>query len=165
MKQIVLTQGKVAIVDDEDFDVLSAVKWHAYLDWKTFYAMRNALRPDGKRTKETMHRVVLARKLGRAVTDGMHTDHANGDGLDNRRENLHEVTCAQNQRNCRHAENASSRYLGVYWHKRDKKWGAYIVVNRHQISLGYQDTELAAAQAREAFIVAHPELHARSNFG
>jgi hypothetical protein len=61
VKQIALSQGKVAIVDDEDFDALDAFKWYAYKHRNTFYAKRNVPRPNGKQTTETMHRTVLAR--------------------------------------------------------------------------------------------------------
>ena len=37
-KQIPLTKGKVALVDDQDYDLLSKYKWHAYKDCYTWYA-------------------------------------------------------------------------------------------------------------------------------
>ena len=165
MKEIPLSQGKVALVDDEDFDVLAAVKWYAMRDGCTFYAGRKVRRSDRKQTTEQMHRVVLARKLGRTIADSMHVDHENSDGLDNRRGNLREVTRAQNARNCRrHLPSPSSKYLGVTWHKGKERWLARICVGGKNLSLGCCQTELAAALAREAFIAAHPELHAKSNF-
>ena len=165
MKEIPLTQGTVALVDDEDFDALAAFKWCASRSRNTFYATRGVHRPDGRWTTEQMHRVVFARKLGRALTDGVNPDHENRNGLDNRRENLREATVAQNRRNCRrHSANPASQYLGVTWRKYEKKWQAQIGIARECIYLGCYATELAAAQAREAFITAHPELRARSNF-
>ena len=165
MKEIALTQGKVAIVDDEDHEALAMYKWQAYRRRKTFYVKRSLPRVDGKRPSEHMHQVVFARKIGRPPDDNMECDHINGDGLDNRRENLREVTTAQNQRNCqRSKKNRSSQYLGVAWHGHTKKWQARIGVAWKSIYLGCYSTELAAAQAREAYIAAHPELHAKSNF-
>jgi len=65
MKEIALTQGKVAIVDDEDHEALAMYKWQAYRRRKTFYVKRSLPRVDGKRPSEHMHQVVFARKIGR----------------------------------------------------------------------------------------------------
>jgi hypothetical protein len=162
MREIPLTQDKVALVDDEDYEALNAFKWFVKRDRDTSYAMRNVR---GKPTKELIHRVVLARKLGRTLAKGERADHINGDGLDNRRENLRQATHAQNMRNCRrHSVNPSSRYLGVRWYKHTRKWLAQIKIDSRPIYLGTYRTENEAALAREFYIVAHPELHARSNF-
>ena len=166
MKEIALSQGKVAIVDDQDYDAVSEHRWCAHRNGRTFYAERGVYQPAGKLLlHEKMHRIILARKLGRPLVNGMHTDHVNGDGLDNRRENLCEVSCAQNNRNCRRrAAHPSSQYLGVSWRNDTKKWRAYVTVNDKLANLGYHNDELAAAQAREVYVMAHPELNARLNF-
>lgn len=165
MKEIALTQGKVALVDDEDFEAISSFKWSALKNRYTFYAKRNVRRPDGGWTTDGMHCLILARKLGRPIAEDMECDHDNGDGLDNRRENLREGTNAQNQRNRHHRTmNLSSQYLGVSWRKDANKWRARVNANGKSLILGCYQTELAAAKAREAYITAHPELCARSNF-
>lgn len=165
MKAIPLTQGKVALVDDEDYGVLGSVKWQAKRGTRTFYARHNIRSREGKWSDAKMHRVVLERKLGRSLVKGEMPDHENGDGLDNRRSNLRLATKAQNGRNChRKSVNPSSRYLGVTWDDDAKKWRAQIEVNRKHVGLGRFCTEIAAAQAREVYIGAHPELMARSNF-
>jgi hypothetical protein len=164
-KEIQLTRGKVAIVDDEDFETLSVVKWYARQDGRTCYAERNLHLPDGRWTTEKMHRLVLARKIGRDISHGMECDHDDGNGLNNQRENLFEVTKAQNLRNRhRRVANPSSRYLGVCWCKRYEKWLTQIQVNGKCINLGCHPTELEAAMIREAYIATHPELNAKSNF-
>ena len=166
MKEIQLSQGKVALVDDADYDALAAVKWCSLRTPYTFYATRHMpCASGGSKPQEKMHCHVLARALGRDLVKGEQADHINGDGLDNRRENLRVATPAQNGRNRhRRKRNTSSRYLGVTWHTARGKWGAQITVNYKHIHLGLYVTEMAAAQAREVFIAAHPELHARSNF-
>ena len=161
MKTIPLTQGKVALVDNDDFGVLSDVKWFAAKRGRTFYAERSLPRCDGRRRLEHMHRVVLERKLGRPISPGMDPDHDDGDGLNNQRENLFEVTHRGNAENLHVVK--TSQYLGVSWDKRDKKWVAHIMDGK-DLNLGYYDTELAAALARERYVAAHPELGARSNF-
>ena len=144
---------------------MNAHKWLASKDGNTFYAKRAARRADGRHTTQNMHRLVLARTLGRDIAPGMEVDHINGDGLDNRRMNLREVTKAQNMRNCRRRRSKpTSRFLGVMWFKARGKWHAHIGVDGRLIHLGDFRTELEAAQAREAFISQYPELMARSNF-
>jgi hypothetical protein len=165
MREIQLSQGKVALVDDEDFGALSAVKWCAHRNGCTFYAQRGIRQPDGSLKAEHIHRLVLAWSLNRELAKFEHADHINGDGLDNRRANLRVVTSAQNNRNCRrHRANPSSRFLGVDWYKARRKWRTRVTVDGKQVFLGWYDSELAAAQAREIYIVAHLELCARTNF-
>ena len=111
-----------------------------------------------------MHRVVLSRKLSRPIINGADSDHINGNGLDNRRENLQEVDHGQNIRNQRRKkENATSSYLGVHRHKRDGKWHARICIPGGRITIGIFTTEMEAMMAREKFIDERPELNARSN--
>ena len=165
MKEIHLTQGKVAIVDDTDFEALNAHKWYAHREARTVYALRNVRRPDGGRTSELMHRVVLSRKLDRALLRGEQGEHRNGDGISNWRDNLRLATDAQNGRNRhRRVANPSSQYLGVSRDKRHKNWQVHIRVNGKKIYLGRYATEFEAALAREYYITAHPELMARPNF-
>jgi len=77
---------------------------------------------------------------------GLHTDHINGNHLDNRRKNLRICTAAQNQFNSRKHKIQTSRFKGVSWYKRDKCWRAYININRRQIHLGYFSNEIDAAK-------------------
>ena len=165
MKEIGLTQGKVTLVDDEDYDVLRHYNWHARRLPFTFYAKRNVPKPGGGQKTVYMHGIVLAEKLGRPIAPGMMPDHIDGNGLNNQRYNLREATVGQNGRNCRkHSANPSSKYVGVSWHKTVGKWQVNIRVNGKKVHLGYYETELAAALAREAYINLHPELNARANF-
>ena len=142
MAQIRLTQGKYAIVDDEYFDRLNGFKWCAHKNRKTYYAVRNSKRQKGRRTFICMHREILGLK----TSDGKDTDHINGNGLDNRRVNLRPCTPSQNQHN-RRSFCGTSKYKGVSWHKRDKKWQAYIRLNGKLIHLGLFDSEIEAARA------------------
>jgi hypothetical protein len=163
--EIKLSQNRVAIVDDEDFGAISAVKWCAHRNGCTFYAQRGIRGQGGKLKGEHMHRLVLSWKLDRDLAENERCDHVNGDGLDNRRENLRVATSAQNNRNCRRkSKNPTRRFLGVDWNRASLGWRARITIHGKSIYLGRFATELEAAQAREEYITANPELCARSNF-
>lgn len=138
-KRIPLTQGKFAIVDDEDFDWLNQWKWYAARRGKVYYAVRG-IRIKGKRHGIQMHRLILEPPLG------LEPDHINNDGLDNRRANLRLCTRSQNRANSRKQPNCSSRYKGVSWNKRGRHWTAYITTNYKRRHLGcFDDEEQAAA--------------------
>jgi hypothetical protein len=144
---------------------VASFKWCASIHGRTFYAMRSCRTDNGSSKSEYMHRLILSRKLGRTLSKSEHVDHINGDGLDNQRKNLRPSTRAQNYRNCRRrVGNLSSRYLGVSWDKSREKWMAAIWVNGKRIHIARHPNEVEAAQAREAYVKAHPELHARTNF-
>jgi hypothetical protein len=139
MKEIPLTQGKVALVDDEDYEWLNQWKWCAYKNKNTFYAARHTKTENGKQTMIRMHIEVIGKR------EGLITDHINGNGLENRRENLRHVTRRQNGQN-RHDER-SSKHPGVSWYKRDKNWQATIQVNGKRKHLGYFSNEADAFRA------------------
>lgn len=142
MKKIPLTQGKIAIVDDEDYKWLSKYKWHYHKG----YAARTCRKTGRKRTIY-MHREIMR------TPEGFVTDHINGNKLDNRRVNLRICTKAQNNMNMkkfrsRKKAKHASRYKGVYWRGgRTPKWSAEIRYKGKQIHLGYFETEEEAAKA------------------
>jgi hypothetical protein len=120
MKIIPLTQGKAAVVDDEDFSILSKYKWHYQKNnsRKTGYAIRH-IRVGGRKGRclsFMMHREILGLQTG----DAIQCDHIDGDGLNNRRGNLRKCTQAQNQWNTP-ARNGRE-IKGVYWEERHKSW-------------------------------------------
>lgn len=143
MKIIPLTQGKVAIVDDADYDWLNQWRWYARKNRNTFYAVRVVYLPHGKRTTILMHRQILGLEFG----DKRESDHKNHEGLNNRRCNLRVCNCAQNQQNRNARRSHSSAYKGVGWHKPRHNWRARIVNNGHRICLGYFVSEINAAHA------------------
>ena len=148
MREIALSQGKTAIVDNQDYDELAQYKWRAYKDRHTWYAMRNTPRGAGRRTVVQMHRQILGAGPGQQV------DHWDGDGLNNQRENLRECTNQENAANQHHkTAGCTSRYKGVCWHERGGKWQALIRVNYRGVHLGYFDDEADAARAYNAAAV------------
>ena len=144
MKEIILTQNQIALVDDADYEWLNKRKWYAH---KTdiphlFYAKRTIHKPHGG-TTERMHRVILGLKYG----DKRQCDHIDHDGLNNQRSNLRVCTRQQNQQNRRKmSDGRSSPYKGVYFHRECRKWLAQIRVNHKQIYLGSFDSECDAGR-------------------
>jgi hypothetical protein len=94
VKEIPLTQSKVALVDDEDYEELSKYSWCANRDCKNgnFYARRHANTPS---KKEAMHRQIL----GLSPSNGRCVDHIDGNGLNNQRSNLRVVARSENLHN------------------------------------------------------------------
>ena len=76
-------------------------------------------------------------------------DHINRIRDDNRIDNLREVTNAQNHQNRNLSANNKSGVCGVNWHKRDKKWRAYIKLNGKDIHIGQYDDMKDAIVARK----------------
>lgn len=80
------------------------------------------------------HRVALALHLGSWPIDQI--DHIDGDGENNRLNNLRIVSSTENNRNRRIQKNNTSGYNGVQWHKKERKWSAHIGINNKDQYLG-----------------------------
>lgn len=147
MKRIELTQGMVALVDDDDYDRLMACgSWH----YGQGYARRE-FRANGKRKGVLMHRFIVGEP------DGLIIDHIDGDPLNNQRANLRLCTHSQNVRNQKSPHsNSKSGVKGVYWSVARGKWQADIRVNGKTIHLG-RFTELL--EAAEAYNAASAKYH------
>lgn len=150
MKEIQLTQGKVALVDDVDYEWLN--------QWKWSFNGRYAIRWTVSVHNMFMHREILS------VPQGMDTDHRDGNGLNNQRNNIRICTTMENLWNCKKPITNSSGYKGVWWDKRANKWRASICVNYIPIHLGmFSDLMMAAFAYDEAAVKFHGEF-ARLNF-
>ena len=112
-KSIPLTQGQIALVDDEDYPILILVKWHAVHRANKWYAVSHQCE---KSNPIQMHGLLIT------CPQGFHTDHRDGDGLNNQKFNLRIVTNQQNQWNCERKKNCKSQYKGVHWHSARGKW-------------------------------------------
>lgn len=140
MKKIRLTQNKIALVDDEDFEWLNQYKWYAQKGCHTFYAIRTIYKNNKPRTVR-MHREILGLFFG----DGLKIDHKNHNGLNNQKKNLRFATRSQNAMNQK-IRITTSNYKGVSWHKGNKKWIAYIKINGKRLYLGLFNNEVEAAK-------------------
>jgi len=147
-KEVALSNGMVALVDDEDYERVAAIRWHASSRKGCTYARAN-------KPPITMHRLILG------PPPGIPVDHANGNGLDNRRENLRVANAPFNSANSKRRMGLAG-YRGVFLDH--GKFRAQITVNGQRRYLGsFATAEDAAvaydAVAREAFGV-----FARLNF-
>jgi AP2 domain len=147
-KEIQLTQGQVAIVDDGDYGWLTSWKWYAQWNPKTksFYAARRGAGScaggKDRRGVILMHREILG------LTDKRLVNHWNHNTLDNQRHNLKDVNNAQNTRHSGKRCNNTSGFKGVTWYASPQKWGARIQsgTEKGRIFLGVRDTKIEAAR-------------------
>lgn len=123
-------------VDDEDFEMLSQYKWRISKGY-----VRTTIKIYGKWKNIFMHRLIMN------TPKGMFTDHIDRNKLNNTKNNLRIVTSQQNNMNVQKRKNCSSKYKGIHWFKRDKKWQAQIMINNKHIYLGLFKNEIDAAIA------------------
>lgn len=161
MKEIQLTKGFVALVDDEDYEALAAFKWCASWTGRKWYAVRRLPRlvPYQIGKKVYMHKVILG------VDGHDQIDHRNGNGLDNRRENIRRATSSQNGMNKGKAPSNTSGFKGVSQKRGRNKWVAQIKKDQMVTYLGIFDTPEEAAKAYDrAAAEVHGEF-AKLNYG
>lgn len=95
MAEIRLPSGLIAFVDDEDFDRVSQIKWHAQHNKRHVYAVHRICLPGRRKKRLFMHRFIID------AQPGLDVDHWDRDGLNNRRANLRQCTRSQNLQNRR----------------------------------------------------------------
>lgn len=139
MKEIQLTQGKVALVDDEDFEELNRFKWTAFKARKKYYVIRR----DGEGKGFLIHREILK------ITDAkIEVDHIDGNTLNNTRANLRPVNKSQNMCNRTGvASHNTSGFRGVVYDKVNKNWISKLGFRGKSIHMGRFDTPEEAAKA------------------
>lgn len=128
--------GLCVLIDEDDLEIVSQHQWHAAKRDSNTYAASNTA--DGY----YMHRFLNGNK------PGIHVDHKNGNGLDNRRENLRSCSNAENRRNMRVCRGVS-KFKGVAKAPGNtgRPWASYINFEGKKISLGSYETEVEAARA------------------
>jgi hypothetical protein len=160
MKEIQLTQNKVTIVDDEDFEYLNQFKWCADKSPKfDYYFATKRIVKNGKASTLRMHRLIMGAKTGEYV------DHINHDTLDNRRCNLRLCSNSQNNMNKYVVSSNTSGFKGVNFDKRNNKWRSYITKDGKQYGCGYYNTAIDAALAYDEKAKELFKEFACTNFG
>jgi hypothetical protein len=144
MKTIPLTQGLVALVDDADYERVSAFKWTATKVKNTTYAVRKVRTASGGTTSQLLHRFIAGVTHPRIEVD--HEDH---DGLNCQRSNLRPCVRGENGGNTKKTRGAS-RYKGVSWDSSRGLWRAFITVHKRSKFLGRFRAESDAALVYDA---------------
>lgn len=156
--------GKICLIDDDDYEWAKYFKWSALLSRNTFYVVRSERNPNGTRRTVRIHRDIVRAMSHEDV------DHINGDGLDNRKENLRLCNSMQNQQNRikRKTAKSGSPYKGTFYRRNRKgekcRCFAYITINRKRYQLGTYDTPEEAAKEYDSKALYYFKERARLNF-
>lgn len=156
--QVTLTSNtygpQTVLFDEADLPIVQQYKWHVFRVHQTFYARASN---GGKFVY--MHRLFVGEEAGPI-------DHKNGNGLDNRRENLRQCTPSQNSMNrAKNTTKRSSKYKGVYPDLLPGRtgWTAKIGVKGKKIYIGHFESEEEAAKAYDREAIARHGKYARLN--
>lgn len=152
MREIPITKGYVAIVDDADYGWLTEYKWQALVNVKRnvthVYAIRSVKTARGRGVL-MMHRAILP------PPPGMLIDHINFSGLDNRRENLRVCTPSQNTARKRLVNN-SYGLRGIEYRGGPRPWHGIVIKDGQRHYTDYVATPAEAVTARDALMI---QLH------
>jgi len=155
MKEIQLTRGKVALVDDKDFDRVNQFNWNARVTYGLWYACRWL--PGGKGKCQYLHQFIFP---------GIdQIDHIDGDGLNNQSSNLRPANDSQNQANRKKKmAGCVSQFKGVSWRVNRGHWIASIRLSNYRQYLGCYESEIDAAHAYDYAAKIYFGEFARLNF-
>lgn len=142
MREIPLSNGGVAVIDDADYEFISRWKWKRHPQG---YACRTSWK-DGGWICVLMHRIITM------PSEGLEVDHRDWNKLNNQRHNLRVVTHATNERNKPISRRNTSGYKGVCWDKRRRKWVAKTKHDGHHVNLGRFEKIEDAVTAYESFV-------------
>jgi hypothetical protein len=154
MREIPLTTGHVALVDDEDYERLCGFTWNsrpisAHKSDGGRYAIRTT-REGRRKLTIIMHRTIMN------APPGVRVDHIDGNGLNNQKANLRLCTHQENMRNQHKKARGSCGFKGVWLDRRRNRFHAGITADGRARHLGVFSSAVEAARAydraaREAF--------------
>jgi hypothetical protein len=138
--EIILSNGMIALIDDEDKEKIIPYRWHANKNSidKTWYAVGYC---NGKHVR--MH-IIIMEKLN---PNSMDIDHKDRNGLNNIKSNLRLATKSQSIINQGIKNTNMSGYKGVSWDKKAQKYRAGITFKGMTSNLGNFDNPEDAARA------------------
>ncbi len=144
-KYMNLSQGQRTLVDDDTFEKVGHLKWYASFEGggKWYAARRIWFGKDAqpKSRIQKLHRLIMGLDYG----DKTNVDHINGDGFDNRKENLRACAHSDNQKNRTKQRDNKSGFKGVSWSKEKKMWAAQISYGGKHYAIGrFHDPAIAA---------------------
>lgn len=152
-------KGRFAFVDDEDYDKVCGFSWYP-----SAFGHAISRRQENCQVKNySMHRRILD------VDSDDVVDHIDGNVLNNTRANLritdHQGNATnQRKQRTRGGKPTTSKYKGVSWHKKNKRWESFVSVNGKQIRLGSFPDEEEAARAYDTAAREHYGKYGRFNF-
>lgn len=157
MREILLSQGKIAFVDDEDYEAISAKKWSVVKSWNSFYARRYE-RIDGVQTIVYMHRL-----LANAVKN-QQVDHKDQNTLNNCKDNLRLCSNTENSQNRKKRKTLSpkSEFKGV--RPKGGRFIARIKIDGKDCFLASFKSEVEAAKAYDRAAIQYFGEFASLNF-
>jgi hypothetical protein len=158
-RRIYLGEGEWTILDAEDYYRFSDFKWGIFADKGKCYVVCNIKLRPGPTSRARLHRELMN------APAGLHVDHRNSDGLDNRRANLRIATHAQNVQNRRKTKSKTSfRFIGVCFDRHRQEWTVHIGHNGRKLWLGRFNNEEDAAKAYDNAAVKYHKEFAHLNF-
>ena len=153
MKKIKLTQNKIAIVDDEDYPLLSRHSWCLYEKNGLEYAVMSV---SGLYNKSNKNKSLYMSQIVKSGKRGFFQIHKNKNTLDNRKKNLEYVSTNFRRHIGRIInKNKTSKYKGVHWYSDHKCWRTQITFNKKRFSKDCSSEKEAAIlynkKAKELF--------------
>lgn len=133
-----------ALVDDEDYPVLSRMNWR--LSTTTGYVLTTI-----NNVQIQMNRMVI----GQRANKNLLVVYRNDNFFDNRKENLEIWRRSEYAKATRRGHTCTSKYLGVFYHKAMHKWCTKPYANGKMLGIKYFDNEADAAEAYIKIMARH----------